>query len=372
MASPQSTASTTATFPNGHEASVVRAPVNADAAQLLAALGLSPGSPVILLTGGADGLDENLEPRLSQMFGLGIVRSACRAGAVFIDGGTDTGVMSLLGRAVGDRGKDTTLIGVAPAARVAYGEGGDDDGARLEPHHSHFVLVEGESWGDETDAMYTLADALSAGQPVVTVLVNGGAIARQEVLRSMGRGWPILVLEGSGRLADELAAQWREKPASVADSDVHLFPPNGTAESLEKWTTALLRRDMPLRLAWERMALFDSNASRQQSSSRTMQLWILSLGVMGTLMALSQSQFEQQLRASDGLDAHAVLGFAIVLIPIAIAALTAVANRFYSGNSWAQWRRSDQAGALPLPHPHRRLRPFRRSPYARKRAGEKG
>jgi hypothetical protein len=44
---------------------------------------------------------------------------------------------------------------------------------------------------------------------VVTMLINGGQIAENEALRGVRNGWPLLVVEGSGRFADELSAAMR-------------------------------------------------------------------------------------------------------------------------------------------------------------------
>ena len=43
------------------------------------------------------------------------------------------------------------------------------------------------------------------------ILANGGLIARKEVLISVHEGWPIIVIQGSGRLADDIAFVVREK-----------------------------------------------------------------------------------------------------------------------------------------------------------------
>jgi hypothetical protein len=64
-------------------------------------------------------------------------------------------------------------------------------------------LVESAEWGGETTTMLELARVFNA--PIVAILVNGGAIAADEALQSVRNGWPLLVLEGSGRFADELS-----------------------------------------------------------------------------------------------------------------------------------------------------------------------
>jgi hypothetical protein len=44
---------------------------------------------------------------------------------------------------------------------------------------------------------------------VASLLINGGQIAESEALQSVRNGWPLLVVEGSGRFADQLSAAVR-------------------------------------------------------------------------------------------------------------------------------------------------------------------
>lgn len=53
-------------------------------------------------------------------------------------------------------------------------EGATEDGAPLDPNHSHFVLVESEQWGGEIETMYKQAEELAKEATVLTVLVNAG------------------------------------------------------------------------------------------------------------------------------------------------------------------------------------------------------
>jgi hypothetical protein len=100
------------------------------------------------------------------------------------------------------------LLGIAPKGKIMHpeitGASAVSDGAPLEPNHSHFVLVERNDWGGETTTMLELARAFNT--PIAAILVNGGAIAADEALQSVRNGWQLLVVEGSGRFADELSA----------------------------------------------------------------------------------------------------------------------------------------------------------------------
>src|SRR5262245_23263005 len=109
-------------FPNGNTATAVRAPADAPGEQILAWLDLDRTRPLILLFGGADSLDEGVKPRLFQLLGRGVARSAVETGeaeddkagksAWIIDGGTRSGVMEQMGLAVADEGRKAPVVGV--------------------------------------------------------------------------------------------------------------------------------------------------------------------------------------------------------------------------------------------------------------------
>jgi hypothetical protein len=64
----------------------------------------------------------------------------------------------------------------------------------LEPHLSHFVLVESNKWVSKTGTMFDFARALNL--PVAVMLVNGGQITAGEALQNVRNGWPLLALIG--------------------------------------------------------------------------------------------------------------------------------------------------------------------------------
>ena len=202
----------TISFENGNRAAVVTASRDASARAILDALGIVSPPAVILLFGGAAGLDDSRKAHLATLFAEGVTPVAAELGALIIDGGTQSGVMAIMGEAVAQHPGTCQLLGIAPKGKIAHpeivGASAVSDGAPLEPHHSYFVLVESAEWGGETTTMLGLARAFNA--PIVAVLVNGGAIAADESLQSVRNGWPLLVVEGSGRFADELSAAVRD------------------------------------------------------------------------------------------------------------------------------------------------------------------
>jgi hypothetical protein len=166
---------------------------------------------VVVLVGGAGGLDERDAERLRALFADGLITTAVRCGAVAIDGGTLSGVMRLLGEAHHAAAAHTPLVGVAAAGTVVIPgtPPPGDDAAQLEPHHTHFILVPGAEWGAEAPWIAEVATVLAGDMPSATVLINGGEIAYDDVERSIGADRPVLTVAGSGRTADQLAAAVR-------------------------------------------------------------------------------------------------------------------------------------------------------------------
>ena len=158
-----------------------------DIPSLRDALGIATPAPVVLVSGGADTFDPAIAPKLTQLIGRGLLRAGRAAGAVFIDGGTDAGVMALIGRAAGAAAEPITLIGVAPQALIQAPDISPAEAAgncvALAPNHTHFVLTRGEAWGAETPVMFDLALAIAEKLPVIVVMIGGGQGALSEILK---------------------------------------------------------------------------------------------------------------------------------------------------------------------------------------------
>lgn len=190
----------------------MRAAADAPGEELLAALELPRPRATLVLNGGTAPLPGPLGERLAAVLAGGVARLARRERLTVVTGGTDAGIFSLYARGVTTL--TAPLVGVAPAGLVQHGEaatGPARDEADstsvvpLEPGHSHHLVVDGDRWGDETPAMLRLVAALAAYGPSAALLAGGGAGAGREATGHMRAGRPVLVLVGSGRLADDVA-----------------------------------------------------------------------------------------------------------------------------------------------------------------------
>jgi hypothetical protein len=190
-------------------------------------LQLAPGRPVLVLVGGAGGMGKEDIRTLDTVLRQAVVPAVEERGAAVVDGDTDSGVMKSIGRAKADTGARFALVGVAAAGtvRLPGGEPPIDDAAQLEPHHTQAVLVPGREWGAESPWLGKVADILAETSPSVTLLVNGGEIAFDDVLGSLDRGRPVVVLTGTGRTADAIAAARDAPDADPRTTRIAQSPP---------------------------------------------------------------------------------------------------------------------------------------------------
>lgn len=182
-------------------------------------LGLGRPRPVLVSVGGACGLEAPIAARLALLFRDRLIPLLERIGAMVIDGGTDAGVMALMGQARQAAGARFPLLGIAARDTVRLFDEPADAGAALEPHHSHRLLVPGRSWGDEIAWMNAVAGLLSADHGSATLVSAGGRITAQDVDASLRCRRVTLLLAGSGGTADAIATGRRHPLLWVVPED---------------------------------------------------------------------------------------------------------------------------------------------------------
>ena len=184
--------------------------------ELFAAMGeleLQSPRPTLVVVGGASKMSEADLNRVRSLFVKVLAPLVEELGAFVVDGGTDAGVMQKIGQARAQIGGTFPLIGVTPVGKVPLGDRiptSEDTG--LEPNHSHFVLIPGSNWGDESPWIARVASVLASGAPSLAVLVNGGEISKKDVAENLKANRRVIAIAGSGRLADLIAAALRGEP----------------------------------------------------------------------------------------------------------------------------------------------------------------
>jgi hypothetical protein len=224
-------------FPD-QQASCVFPEERSNLEQAVSELGFKDNYPVIVLIGGD--IDEQ-QAEVTRRAIQTISKIAEDMNAVVICGGTDMGVMAEIGQMRLKNHYKFPLVGIAPEELVTWPDGPQSTKFlwmgkkrwQLEPHYSHFILVPGDQFGDESPWIVDTATILSKGHQSVTILINGGEVSRKDIKLSLEHGRQVIALSRTGRLADELSRQpKRHKLISVV-------PANAEQQIVEVVQTAL-------------------------------------------------------------------------------------------------------------------------------------
>jgi hypothetical protein len=192
-------------FTNGRQAQWSSLSSLSDLDQTLAKLGLSIPTPAMVLVGGAAGIEPRHEALIQQTVAL-LARLADELEVAVLDGGTQSGVKAFMGEARTASNHNFPLVGLAVEKLIHWHERpANAMSVALEPNHTHFLFVPGQEWGEESFWLSEAASRVSGNLPSLTILLNGGEISRQDVNHSLRAKRPVLIIEGTGRLADELA-----------------------------------------------------------------------------------------------------------------------------------------------------------------------
>lgn len=219
--------------------------------EALSRFGFDPPRPVVVVIGGAGLMDDTNAERLQPLFQKVLVPIIEGLGGYALDGGTATGVMRLMGAAREEIKATFPLIGVCPLELARWPDrvNSHPEAADLEPHHSHFILVPGGSWGDESPVLAEVSRRLRGEKASVAVLINGGSIALKDARENLIAGNPLIAIAGTGRLADEIANCIRhpDRPARseivdlVSCGKIILFDLDSSPEEFRQLVTIYLK-----------------------------------------------------------------------------------------------------------------------------------
>ena len=342
-------------FPNHNHAFILKTFSDVSARDIVNALNINLQSKAIILIfgGAANSLDTSTISHLNNLLDS-VLQLAADSDVLIIDGGTKSGIMEIIGERASVLKAKPLLLGVAPAGKVTYpgvsNNGNVSGTVQLDPNHSHFILVEGNQWGDETKTLFEVVRAFDENVRVVALLAGGGEISKKEILLCVNNGWPIIVIEKSGYLADQIISYRNQDSSNMVDSamneiisydGIRSFPLKEEPNSLKQQIVEAINYDPLLELAWGNFALYDDHAKRLQKSFNKLQISILTLGIVAAALALTQTQFKAFLDPNPIVSI--LLNYVLIMLPISVSVLVAVSNRFRSGTKWVLLRAGAEA-----------------------------
>ncbi|XP_063105934.1 transient receptor potential cation channel subfamily M member 1 isoform X9 [Cavia porcellus] len=179
-----------------------------------------------------------MQPKLKQVFGKGLIKAAMTTGAWIFTGGVSTGVISHVGDALKDHSSKSRgrvcAIGIAPWGMVENKEDliGKDVTrvyqtmsnplsklSVLNNSHTHFILADNGTTGkygaevklrrqlEKHISLQKINTRLGQGVPVVGLVVEGGPNVMSVVLEYLREDppVPVVICDGSGRASDILS-----------------------------------------------------------------------------------------------------------------------------------------------------------------------
>jgi hypothetical protein len=172
---------------------------NSDIDKAIEELHISHPKTVIVLVGGAGGIGWLDKFPMRKAIGI-VARLADETQSIVIDGGTQAGIMTEMGRQRKRNNFSFPLIGVVFDSLLMK----EDPQSILDPNHTHFFMIPGQDWGDESAWISKIATHVAGDKKSITILVNGGKISRTDVQNSRMENRTTFVMRGTGRLADEI------------------------------------------------------------------------------------------------------------------------------------------------------------------------
>jgi hypothetical protein len=183
-----------------------------DIQQSLTELEIPHPNSVIVLVGGAGGIGFWDKFPMRKAIKI-IARLAEETDSVLVDGGTQAGIMTEIGKQRKQNKFSFPLIGVVFDSLLMK----EDPKSILDPNHTHFFFIPGEDWGDESAWLSKIATAIAGNRKSITVLVNGGDISRTDVQYSLLENRPAFVMRGTGRMANEITLGNNITPVDISE-----------------------------------------------------------------------------------------------------------------------------------------------------------
>lgn len=160
---------------------------------------------------------------LNELFSRALSQISRQREIAVITGGLGVGIASIVAEAR-KVSKPFPLIGIAPESNTSKSGresevGGNEEGQfSIHPEYTHLIttglratpaqlaLDSHHDFKLAPQPMFKILTKLSEGHPKVTVVASGGDVTYLELKENIQRGWGVIVLKGSGRLADNISA----------------------------------------------------------------------------------------------------------------------------------------------------------------------
>ena len=392
-------------FQNGRRAEILHIRQEVEAGEMQKALKFEASQAAIIVAGSVKPFPTPLKNRLTDLLSRGVAQAAADCEAVIIDDGLNTGVSELVGQGVADRGRKTRLVGVLPPSTSSPDGSVKEDDEILNANHTHFISSERERRDWQAETMSRLAESVICNENwIITVLVGGetGGTAMDLVLETVRRKWNLVVIDGSGSLANRIVKLKKEKLAwekrtgflrnlvrwlpfvnpvkRLRETDPYLYEiiSDGKISILGKKSEASELRgrirnffthppeENLLRNAWEKFAAYDQNSRRHRIQWHRLKKAPLYLGVLSTLMVLIYSasgdipsvtggssndiwmnlytNFMKGLASIQGIPGwNLIFRFTIILLPITVSIIIAIETRLKPGSKYILLRGAAEA-----------------------------
>ena len=191
---------------------------NSEIPEALKQLGIPHPKPVIVLVGGASGIGWLDKFPMRKAISI-ITKLAQETGSVVLDGGTQAGIMKEIGHQRKKEKFSFPLVGVVFDSLIIK----EDPKSILDPNHTHFFLIPGDGWGDESAWISKIATSIAGDNKSITILVNGGNISRTDVEYSLLENRPVFIMRGTGRLADEITLTGKVFPIDISQKSEEIL-----------------------------------------------------------------------------------------------------------------------------------------------------
>lgn len=314
-----------------------------------------PKLPPIVLLGD---FDATLNSRVRAICSRVLAAVALDPGALIIDNARCSSCAGLMGQVAADEDVTPPIVGIVPNGRAS----GD-----IDPNHDKVLRLPAE-WTDTTKYAFQVIDAIAGQAPdpgqAIAVLFGGGEEEKKAVIRCSGsrRDWPIIVIQGSGGLADQIAQALTatNNGTAVADPDLRRITEEASIFTasidgdVDDISHLILGRIAPksesaravLEDAWTLFNQLDQAAIARQRRFRRLELALVWLAVAAALVAIlsSTNSLRPAWRAALGAYVpHGTLHVFVLVIPIVISVIGAYNSYFRDGIKWILFRGAAEA-----------------------------